>query len=264
MPKVRVNGVSLYYEMVGKGRETIVLSHGLLFNNTMFDKQIAHLKKHYRCIAYDHRGQGKSQLTKDGYDMDNLTQDVLGLLDALHIESCHFIGIAMGGFVGMRLAARHPNRIKSLILLETSADVETNAAQYNLMKWIMKFLGGKPIMDKAMNILFGQKFLNDPNRVEEKNKWREFLSGHKKSITKAVEGVINRKSIVDELSNIKAPTLVIVGEQDVAIKPIHAQQIHEQVEDSQFIIIGGAGHNSTVEEPEQVNQAIEVFLKSLQ
>ena len=83
MPKVRVNGVSLHYDIAGKGKETIVFSHGLLFNHTMFENQIEILKEQYQCIAYDHRGQGNSQLTKNGYDMDNLAQDALGLLDAI-------------------------------------------------------------------------------------------------------------------------------------------------------------------------------------
>ena len=263
MPKVRVNGVSLHYNITGKGKETIVFSHGLLFDHTMFENQIEILQEQYQCIAYDHRGQGNSQLTKNGYDMDNLAQDALGLLDALQIESCHFVGLSMGGFVGMRLAARHPERIKSLILLETSADIETHASNYTLLTWVVRLFGVKPVVNKVMNILFGQKFLYDSSRAEERKKWHEFMSSHKKSVVKAVQGVIERKAVLDELGKITTPTLVIVGDQDVATEPIHSQKIHEKIKDSQLVILGGAGHSSTIEEPEQVNQAIEGFLKSL-
>ncbi|MEZ4884052.1 MAG: alpha/beta fold hydrolase [Chitinophagales bacterium] len=263
MPKVRVNGVSLHYELVGKGKETIVFSHGLLFDKTMFHKQVDFLKDRYRCICYDHRGQGQSQITKQGYDMDNLAQDGLGLMDALNIESCHFIGLSMGGFVGMRIAARYPNRINSLTLLDTSANSETHTSKYNLLTWAVRLFGVSSVVGKVMKILFGEKFLNDPTRADEKQKWHSFMSAHKKSIVKAVQGVINRQAIFDELPNIKAPTLVIVGDQDVATEPIHSQEIHKQIIHSQLVIIGGAGHSSTIEEPEQVNQAIEGFLKTL-
>lgn len=263
MPKVRVNGVSLHYEVAGKGKETIVFSHGLLFDNTMFHKQIDLLKNRYRCISYDHRGQGKSQLTKEGYDLDNLTKDVLGLMDALHIESCHFIGLSMGGFVGMRLAARHPNRIKSLILLETSANSEGHVFQYMRLVWMVRLFGVKPAVNTVMNILFGEKFLKDATRTEERKKWKTFFAEQKKSIVKAVKGVITRKAIFDELPQIVCPTLVIVGDQDIATEPIESQKIHKEIPHSQYVLIGGAGHSSAIEEPEQVNQVIEGFLKTL-
>jgi len=263
MPKVRVNGVSLDYESVGKGKETIVFSHGLLFNKTMFHKQIAVLKGRYRCISYDHRGQGESERTKQGYGMDNLTRDCLGLMDALNIESCHFVGLSMGGFVGMRLSARHPERIKSLILMETSANVEEHASKYHVLAWAVRLLGIKPVVPKVMSILFGQKFLKDPSRREERMQWAKYMAAHRKSIVRPVHGVIVRKAIFDELKNITAPTLIIVGDQDIAIEPIHSQKIHEKIKEAQFIMIGGAGHSPTLEEPEQVTQVIEGFLKTL-
>lgn len=263
MPKVRVNGVSLHYEVVGKGKETIVFSHGLLFDNTMFHNQIAFLKSRYKCISYDHRGQGKSELTKDGYDIDNISKDALGLMDALHIESFHFIGSAMGGFVGMRLAARHPKRIKSLVLLETSANVETHTSRYNLLVWGVRLFGVKLFVKSTMNILFGEKFLKDSTRTEEREKWKTFLRGHKKNILRAAKGVLSRNAIFDELPHINCPTLVIVGDQDVATEPIESQKIHKKIAHSQYVVIGGTGHSSAIEEPEQVNQVIDGFLKTL-
>ena len=149
-------------------------------------------------------GQGESQVTKQGYDLDNLTKDCLGLMDALHIDKCHFVGLAMGGYIGMRLAARHPERIQSLILLETSANAEKNLLKYKLMAWTVRLFGTKPMVNRMMKIFFGQKFLNDSSRKEEREKWRRYFASHKKSIARSVEGVINRKSMLDELPNIKA------------------------------------------------------------
>lgn len=263
MPRVRVNGVSLYYEIHGKGKETIIFSHGLLFNNTMFQYQIDFFKNRYRCIAYDHRGQGKSERTKQGYDMDNLTQDCIGLMDALSIDSCHFVGLAMGSFVGMRLAARHPHRIRSLVLLGTSANADNQASKFKVMAWMVRLFGVKSVVKKLISILFGQKFLKDTNRRKELMYWYAYMENHKKSILRAALGVINRKGISHELPLIQAPTLIVSGDQDIAIQPIYAQQVHKKIPQSQFILIGGAGHSLVIEEPEQMNQALEGFLKTL-
>jgi 3-oxoadipate enol-lactonase len=124
MPIIRVNGAALYYEEHGAGPETIVLAHGLLWSCRMFDAQVALLKEHYRCVAFDFRGQGQSEVTRSGYDMETLYEDAVALIEQLGCAPCHFLGLSMGGFIGLRLAARHPELLRSLILLETSADPE--------------------------------------------------------------------------------------------------------------------------------------------
>ena len=124
MPKIDINGVSIYYEDQGQGPETIVFAHGLLMSSKMFEKQIEILKEHYRCVALDFRGQGQSEVTKDGYDMDTLTTDVVELIRELDLPPCHFAGLSMGGFVGLRLGIRHPELLKSLILMNTTANEE--------------------------------------------------------------------------------------------------------------------------------------------
>src|SRR5271156_3136985 len=98
MPYILVNGVNLYYEDTGHGRETIVFAHGLLWSGKMFAAQVAHLKDRYRVITYDHRGQGKSEVTESGYDMDSLAEDEAALIKALGAAPCHVAGLSMGGF----------------------------------------------------------------------------------------------------------------------------------------------------------------------
>ena len=89
----------------------------------MFAAQVAEFSKQYRVIAYDHRGQGSSEVGGP-YDMDTVAADAAELIRTLVGGPVHFIGLSMGGFVGMRLAARHPELVKSLVLLETSANAE--------------------------------------------------------------------------------------------------------------------------------------------
>ncbi|OWY18914.1 alpha/beta hydrolase [Sphingobacteriales bacterium UPWRP_1] len=264
MSFVTVNGVKLHYEQSGEGEETILFSHGLLFDTRLFEKQVAYFQNRYRCIAYDHRGQGQSQTPDDGFDMDTLTEDALQLIKTLNVGPCHVVGLSMGGFVGMRLAARHPELVKSLILLETSADEETNVFKYRLLSLIFRWFGAGPVASQIMNVLFGQKFLNDPQRKAERDFWRHEIARYPKTIVRAVAGVIERQPIIAELKNITAPTLVMVGNQDVATPPDKAERIHNHIGNSKLVVIKGAGHSASLEEPEQVNAAIEEFLRDLQ
>jgi pimeloyl-ACP methyl ester carboxylesterase len=263
MANILINGCNYYYEDVGKGDETIVFSHGLLWNNQMFVNQINHLKNKYRIISYDHRGQGLSQVTENGYGMDSLYQDVHDLIKNLGINQVHFVGLSMGGFVAMRIAARNPELIRSLILMETSAQTEPNKIKYWFLNTIVKLFGVGLVVKSVMKIMFGQKFLTDKDRTPLRDKLRDQLKSLDKSIVKAVEGVINRKAIDNELHKIKCPTLIMVGTQDIATVPAKAEYIHQMIPHSTLKYIDGAGHTSSMEEPEQVNDLISEFLNNL-
>ena len=263
MPTIKINNCNYYYEVHGDGAETILFSHGLLWSGYLFHKQVAHLKKRYKVITYDHRGQGKSEVTRTGYDMDSLYEDVALLIDHLQLGAVHFAGLSMGGFVGMRLAARRPYLVKSLILMETSAQAETNTLKYTLMISVVKLFGIGIVAKEAMKTMFGDTFLNDPTRKIEEIEFETELKKNKKTIVHAVEGVIRRKGIEHELVNIKCPTLVMVGDQDKATVPSKSEFIHRHIPQSILIYIINAGHSSTIEEPEQVNKAIDDFLDGI-
>jgi 3-oxoadipate enol-lactonase len=265
MPHIVVNDARLYYEDHEGGPQTLLFAHGLLWSGKMFAKQVDALKPRYRCITFDWRGQGQSAVTCDGYDMETLYADTLALIDALHIETCHFVGLSMGGFIGMRLAARRPDLVTSLILIGTSADPEpaANVPKYRMLNLVARWLGFGLVANRVMPIMFGQKFLSDSARRQERAAWRrQMLANHRIGITRATRGVIARQGVYDELPMISAPTLILVGDQDVATVPATAQRMHERITQSQLRIIPGAGHTSTVEEPDAVNAAILTFLST--
>ncbi len=266
MPYLNTPDVRLYYEEAGSGPETIVFSHGLLWSHRMFRAQIDHLKDRYRVIAYDHRGQGQSEVTEAGYDMDTLTEDARALLDGLGIGRCHFAGLSMGGFVAMRMAIRHPERLQSLMLLETSAQAEPeeNVPRYRTLNRIVKLLGTWAVKKPVMKIMFGDPFLNDPNRKEERKKWGRELTGNSKKIIRAVQGVIDREAVSpDQLKTITCPTLIIVGSEDIATVPAKSEYLAKYIPNARLVEIPRAGHTSTVEEPERVNREIDGFLSGL-
>jgi pimeloyl-ACP methyl ester carboxylesterase len=266
MPIVKVNGTELFYEDSGGLGEPILFSHGLLWNTSLFAPQVAALKDRYRCIAYDHRGQGKSaDAPGSEIGMDQLTEDAVALIAALKLGKVHFCGLSMGGFVGMRLAARHPQLVRSLILCETSADAEPaeNVTKYRKLNFVARWLSVKFVSAKVMPILFGQTSLSDPGRAAEKTAWKAQLDGNRRSIWRAVNGVIDRRAVIDELPRISAPTLVIVGDEDVATVPAKAERIAKAIPHARLVRIPKAGHSSTVEQPQAVNAAIRDFLAPL-
>ncbi len=263
MPHIHVNGATIHYEEHGTGPETIVFAHGLLWSGRMFDQQVDALKDQYRCITFDFRGQGQSEVTASGYDMDTLSEDAAALIEALRAAPCHFVGLSMGGFVGMRLAIRRPELIRSLILLETSADPEPreNVGRYRLLNFIARWFGLRLVADQVMPIMFGTTFLNDPNRAQERAMWRErMIANHRVGISRAVQGVIERQGVYDQIDRITAPTLIIVGDQDVATPPDKSRRIFERIPNAALIVIPGAGHTSTVEAPEAVTMVMRRFL----
>jgi 3-oxoadipate enol-lactonase len=266
MPKLRVNAVELYYEDVGSGPQTIVFAHGLLWSCRMFDAQIAALKDRYRCVSFDFRGQGQTEVTKDGYDMDTLYEDAAALIATLNLAPCHFAGLSMGGFIGMRLAARRPELLRSLILMETSADPEPseNIPRYRQLGMVARYVGLRPVAGRVMPIMFGRTFMTDPNRDADRKLWQQRMAGNdKQGIIRALNGVIGRKPIYEELGRIALPTLILVGDEDVATVPAKAQRIHVAIANSRLVTIPHAGHTSSVEQPQAVTSAIEEFLASV-
>lgn len=260
MPYLNIRNCNYYYEIHGSGTEVLVLSHGLLWSGKMFYKQVDFLKDKFKIVIYDHRGQGKSEVTESGYDMDNLYEDAIELLNKLNLKNVHFGGLSMGGFVAMRLAARRPDLVKSLLLMETSADAEPNILKYSFLNTIVKLFGVKVVVQPVIKIMFGQKFLTDSKRKKELEKWKSELKKNDKNIIRSVKGVIARKEISSELKNIVCPTLILVGTQDVATTPEKAEAIHTKILKSKIVYIEGGGHTSNIEEPEKYNREIEHFL----
>lgn len=263
MPHLEIDRASIHYEESGHADQTIVFSHGLLWSTRMYDPQVAHFSGDYRCIAYDHRGQGDSEVPGGPMiDMETLYLDAVRLIESLNAAPCHFVGLSMGGFVGLRLAARRPDLLSSLILLDTAADPEpgSNVPKYRKLNAVARFLSLKLVSSQVMPIMFGETFLNDPTRAGEREKWRAELESNKNSIYKAVNGVIYRPSVEREAADIDVPTLVLWGEEDAAISRDRCEGLTDLIGPSEFATIPEAGHSSTIENPAAVNHEIEQFL----
>ncbi len=268
MPYLSINNARIYYEEMGEGRQTMVFAHSLLCNSTMYQKQMEHFSSQYRCIAFDFRGQGKSETTEDGYDMDSLTEDTQELINQLDADPCHFVGLSMGGFIGLRLAIRYPHLLRSLTLIDSSMlpEDKKNLPKYNTLMVIAKLLGFKVVLSNVLPIMFSRSFLQDPANEPVIEQWKGFLlNGDKKGILNAIKGVINRKGLSEKaVEKIHTPTLILVGEEDTAT-PLHkSEKMNELIPHSTLKTIPGVGHLSNLEKPGEVNRLIEQFLVKLQ
>src|SRR5262245_2968615 len=226
--RILCNGVRLAVEDAGGGGPTVLFSHGLLYTLRMWDAQIATLRARFRCVAYDHRGQGQSDAPDTSLDMDTLTEDAAALITSLRLGPVHFIGMSMGGFVGMRLAARRPELVRSLVLVDTSAGPEpaVNVSRYRRLEWVARWLGTWPVAGRVQAIMHGASARKDPARAADLRAWRErLLRADAAAMTRALEGVLARESAVPLLARIRCPTLVVVGAEDTATVPARSEEI---------------------------------------
>ena len=269
MPVIQVNGAGLYYTETGRrDGEAVVFSHGVLFDHTMFEHQIATLSDAgYRVIGFDWRGQGRSMAAGDeeAYSFESLAEDAYGLLQYLEVARCHWVGLSMGGMVAFHLYFKQPELFRSLTLIDTSADPEPseNIPRYAQLGQTFKAFGPVPaLMDAINQVMFGADFkAHNPKAFE---RWSKVLADNNRdTIELLLSGVCKRPSVTQRLSEIKVPTLIMVGEKDVATTPDHSETMHREIKDSKLVYIPDAGHSSSVEQPEFVSNQLLQFLKSL-
>lgn len=242
---------------------TVVFGHGLLFSGWMFNDQVAALRDTYRCVTIDWRGQGATPPARSGYDMDTLADDAVALVEHLGTAPVHYVGLSMGGFVGQRVAARRPDLVRSLTLLDTSAEHESprNAVEDALLAHIYLLAGITPVQRQVEKVMFGPTFLADPRSRPLIDEWIAQLHGASRiGIRNAVMGVVLRKPVLAELPHISAPTLVIVGADDVPTPVRRSQTIAEHIAGATLEIVPDAGHSSTIEQPEAVTKLLREFL----
>lgn len=256
-------GLRIAYRDQGNG-PVIAFSHGLLFSKAMYEPQIAVLSKSFRCVSWDHPGQGESGDSPErSISMDSCTAAATELMDFLELGAVHFVGLSMGGFVGMRLAAREPDRIRSLLNLSTTALPEPteNIPKYQRLNLAARIFGVPWWLAKQVApIMFGRSFLVSVDRAADRERWMDELKRNRRRVYRAVNGVTDRPGILDELAMVTAPTLQLHGDEDTAIVMARAQVTCDAIAGARLQVIEGAGHSMSVECPEAVTEAIRGFI----
>ncbi len=279
-----VQGTGLLVEELGEGEPPVVFSPALFTNRALFDAPFSELSHDHRCIRYDHRGQGDSGLGQPQpshlLGTEGLYGDALALLDKLGVERCHWVGASVGGFVGVRLAARHPERIRSLVLIGFSmrrvpaADLRTIDVMGAALRLsrplgpIGAWVRGR-VTDQVMVNMFGTTFMSDPARENDRELWRrKFMPTMVPEALPMLTAVFGHPGNPPELlAQVQAPVLLVTGEDEITQldeapnDPLEAQRV---LPDARLLTVPGAGHMVLVEQPEVGTSAITDFIKEVE
>ena len=260
--KVEANEIQINYELSGKeGAPVVVLSHSLGSSLEMWNPQITALEPNYRILRFDTRGHGGSEAPEQHYSLDQLGEDAIGLLDALGIDGLHFVGLSMGGMIGQYIALNHGNRLRSLALCDTAALIPPEAQPV----WqdridTARDNGLAALVDDTMQRWFTPNYLDqNPPAVQLIRKL--FLSTPLAGYIGCSEA-IRRLDYLEQLFEIKLPTLIIVGRDDPGTPVEASQAMHKRIADSELVVLDSAAHLSNVEQSEAFNQSLIKFLNA--
>ena len=231
MPTIRVNDINVYYEMHGEG-EPLVLIPGLSIDITAFERIISELAQQYTVIAFDNRGAGRTDKPDIPYSIGMMADDTAGLLAALGITHAHVLGVSMGGRIATELTLRHPEMVKSLILVST-------------------FVKRIPIRRRGVmfNLAITFPFVR---RIGKRYPQPQYAFERQLQASRDYDAS-------DRLPEISVPTLILQGRTDRQAPIQAAEEMHAGIHGSRLIAFDG-GHLILFFRQKQVLDAVRVFL----
>jgi 3-oxoadipate enol-lactonase len=230
------------------GAPTIVLSNSLGTTRAMWDPQLPALLEHATVVRYDARGHGASATISGAATIDDLVDDAIELLDALRLNSVHWVGLSLGGMTGMRLGAREPGRLERLTVLCTSAFLPP-ATGWTDRAAAVRAGGTAAVADAVLDRWFTPAFTN-------RESYRAMLASIDAEGYAACCEAIATMELRADLALIQAPVVAIAGADDPATPPPHLATIAEKVPDGRLVLVKDAAHLANVEQPDAVTAAI--------
>jgi 3-oxoadipate enol-lactonase len=257
--RINANGINFNTQIDGpESAPWLVFSNSLLTNLSMWDDQVAELKKSFRILRYDQRGHGGTQVTEGRYSFDLLVADVVALLDALSIKRAHFAGISMGGMTALYLAQRHPQRFDRIVACDCGpASTPVSAQQWKERIEIASKDGMAALVEPTIARWFPPEFLATKSPVLDKV--RQMIRSTPIAGFCGCAQALSDYDLRPGLAGIDLPTLLMVGTKDATLAGI--RQIKEAVRGSALVELEGAGHIANLEQPAAFTRAIQDFLK---
>jgi len=244
------------------GAPVVTLTHPLGVTLALWDDHVAALTNRYRVLRYDVRGHGGSETPPGLYTLEQMAGDLFDLLDALGIAETHFVGVSMGGLIGMTAALTRPSRIKSLVLCDTTACYGPGVRPMWEDRIRVAESEGMTaaLVDRTMAIWFTEAFRTKRPEVVER-----IAAMLRKSDPRGYAAAIRAIAFVDLSERIRAiicPTLVVVGEQDPGTPPAMARVIHERIPGAELLILPGAMHCAVAEDADRFLRALLDFIEA--
>ncbi|MEO7002326.1 MAG: alpha/beta fold hydrolase [Ktedonobacterales bacterium] len=257
-----VNGARLYYEVAGQGHP-LVLTHESIGDNRMYDDQFGVFAQHYKTIRYDMRGFGQSSVPSGPF---SFSDDLYGLLRFLGIGQAHVLGMSMGGGASIDLTLSHPEMVSALVVSGSAlggfdSPDEANDPRGKDFEAAAQAGDHERLADLAVEVwVVGDGRVADQVNPAVRQRIRE-LELHNLSLG-ADESLAQQLDppAIGRLSEIHAPTLVIVGDRDISDIQQIADLLAQGIAGAQKVVIRNTAHVPNMEQPEQFNRIVLDFL----
>ena len=258
MSKIQINNVELYYEEYGTGSIPIVFAHGFLVSSKMWhDLYISRLPAKYHAYAMDMRGHGQSNQIKHGCNLVQLADDVYQFSQQLHLAPFLYVGVSMGGGVGVQLALDHPEVLRGLVLMNTVTGF--GGLVHSLYRALFRLMAGKRWF---LKMILKSAFKRPPPEHTMQLFLNEAMLVSKETFTEWTHPN-NRMHHFERLSHVKVPTLVMIGGKDTVIPVDRQHRLADILLNAEKIVFENEGHMMGAEISEDVFTAITAFLEKL-
>jgi 3-oxoadipate enol-lactonase / 4-carboxymuconolactone decarboxylase len=258
MPTINANGVELFYDLTGpEDAPVVVFSTSVGATLEMWDPQVRALRDRFRLLRYDTRGHGRSEVVDRPTSIEELADDLAGLLDALGIAKAHLVGLSLGGMTGQALALRHPDKLESLVLLATSAYLPP-AEAWTERAATVRSKGMATIADTVMSRWFTRAFRERAPAIVAAIRER-FVANDANGYAICCEA-IRDMDLRPAIGAVRTPTLILAGADDPATPVAMMEDIRARISDAEMIIVPRTAHLLNIERPEIVNAHLAAFL----
>lgn len=249
MPTVRANGLDIGYDAAGAGPPLVMLHGATSLARIDFAPQRALFTKAFRVYTPDARGHGRTRWdAANGFSADWLADDALAFVDALHLGTFHLFGFSMGAMTGLRLASRHRDRIRTLVVAGITTEREPRASVARRLMDPDRIDRVDPAWAADLDLLHGPS--------QGPAAWRRLLP--------AIAADVAQQTLLGprDLRRIEAPTLVIAGDRDPFVPVDHAWGLKRQLPDGRLLVVPDCGHEVAIKRPGLVNEALSAFYRS--
>jgi 3-oxoadipate enol-lactonase len=247
VPFLDANGIRTFYRSVGDGPPLLLIA-GNGMEHTTFDEQLASFGRHFRCIVYDLRGIGQSDVPQSGYTTIDMARDAFALLDGLGIERAHVAGYSLGGAIGQHMAATAPQRVRTLSLYSSFDRPDPYLRlRYDLLLKIL--LESSPQMWAMFTAFsaFGPEYINAHDAevrdeiARREKRWASGGAPSKTGLAGHYRAILDHDA-TDRLAFIRCPTWIAVGSQDPVTPPSYSERLHAAIAGSRLEIFPDRPH----------------------
>ena len=264
MPFVHAtDGIRIHYEVTGKsGATPVLMIQGLGASKNAWNLQRIAMATRFRIISFDNRGAGRSDKPTEPFTLEQMADDALAVLDAAGIETAHVVGASMGGVISQIVAVKYPHRVRSLTLVCTAC--RNHPWRQELLQSWAKTAEEKGMIEVGKEAAQWVMSPRSFRRLVPAFTWMGPLAAlrPRHSFVSQIDAILNtREDLVDQLSTITAPTMVIVGNQDILTPRGDSEEIAERIPNAELVVISGAAHGLMMEHSSTFNKILIEFLQ---